>query len=108
MNRLVVAGLAVVVAAGGILAFVLKPAPAPTSMLVAPPMDQAAVERGAYLARLGDCGACHTNKDGREMAGGLAFETPMGRIYSTNITPDPKTGIGGYTLAQFEGACGAA
>ncbi len=104
MNRLVVAGLAVVAAAGGILVFVLEPAPAPMSMLVAPPMDEAAIERGAYLARLGDCGACHTSEGGKEMAGGLAFDTPMGRIYSTNITPDPKTGIGAFTLAQFEGA----
>ena len=38
------------------------------------------------------------------MAGGLAFDAPMGRLYSTNVTPDQKTGIGEYTLAQFEGA----
>ena len=38
------------------------------------------------------------------MAGGLAFDTPMGRLYSTNITPDQKTGIGEYTLARVEGA----
>ncbi len=85
--------------------FVLTPPPPPASMLEsAPPTDAATVERGAYLARLGDCGACHTTKDGKPMAGGLAFATPMGVVYSTNITPDPKTGIGGYSLAEFEGA----
>ncbi len=66
--------------------------------------DDALVQRGEYLAHLGDCGACHTSEGGKLMAGGLAFKTPTGTIYSTNITPDPKTGIGGYTLQQFERA----
>jgi thiosulfate dehydrogenase len=104
MKGLIVVGLAALLAAGGAAAFVLWPTPTPTSMLVAPPTDSALVERGAYLARLGDCVACHTSKGGKDMAGGLAFDTPMGRIYSTNITPDPATGIGRYTLGEFEGA----
>ena len=84
---------------------VLAPPPSPASMLdPAPPMDPATVERGAYLARLGDCAACHTAEGGEPMAGGLAFATPMGVVYSTNITPDPNTGIGRYSLAEFEGA----
>jgi thiosulfate dehydrogenase len=66
--------------------------------------DDALVKRGEYLARLGDCGACHTAEGGKFMAGGLAFKTPTGVIYSTNITPDSKTGIGGYTLEQFDRA----
>ena len=103
MKRLVVGGMAVVVGLGAAL-WVLTPPSAPTSMLASPALDDATVARGAYLARLGDCGACHTSEGGKEMAGGLAFDTPIGRIYSTNITPDPKSGIGGYTLAQFEGA----
>ncbi len=66
--------------------------------------DDGVVARGAYLARLGDCAACHTVEGGKPMAGGLAFKTPGGTVYSTNITPDPKTGIGSYTLDQFSRA----
>jgi thiosulfate dehydrogenase len=103
MKGWIVTGVvALAVAAGGYYA--LTPPPAPASMLASAPVDAAAVDRGAYLARLGDCGACHTVEGGKPMAGGLAFATPMGVVYSTNITPDPKTGIGGYSLAQFEGA----
>ncbi|WP_341644597.1 c-type cytochrome [Thauera sp. SDU_THAU2] len=63
-----------------------------------------AVKRGEYIARMGDCVACHTAPDGRPMAGGLALETPFGTLYSTNITPDEKTGIGRYTFEQFDRA----
>ncbi|KWR82062.1 MULTISPECIES: c-type cytochrome [Cupriavidus] len=63
------------------------------------------VERGRYVARLGDCVACHTGTDkSRPMAGGLALETPFGTLHSTNITPDPETGIGRYSFAQFDRA----
>lgn len=34
-------------------------------------------------------------------AGGVALDTPFGTIYSVNITPDPETGIGGWTIADF-------
>ncbi|SDI46400.1 Cytochrome c, mono-and diheme variants [Pseudomonas delhiensis] len=63
--------------------------------------DTAAVDRGRYLARLGDCAACHTSDPARPFAGGLRMNTPIGAIYSTNITPDPLSGIGGYSLADF-------
>ncbi len=63
-----------------------------------------AVERGRYLARAGDCGACHTAPGGKEFAGGLPMPTPLGRIYTTNITPDPETGIGAYNLEDFSRA----
>ena len=62
------------------------------------------IKRGAYLARLGDCVACHTSHNGKAMAGGLALKTPFGNIYSTNITPDKKTGIGNYSFEQFDQA----
>lgn len=66
---------------------------------------RAQVERGRYVARLGDCVACHTGSDKRTpMAGGLALETPFGVLYSTNITPDPETGIGRYSFEQFDRA----
>jgi alcohol dehydrogenase (quinone), cytochrome c subunit len=63
--------------------------------------DDALVQRGAYLAKLGDCVACHSAPRGKPFAGGLPMTTPMGRIYTTNITPDPDTGIGRYTEEDF-------
>ena len=59
------------------------------------------VERGEYLTRAADCMACHTAEDGAPFAGGRAFVLPFGTLYSTNITPDPDTGIGSYTDADF-------
>ena len=64
----------------------------------------AQVERGRYLTTLGDCVACHSVAGGQPMAGGYAFNTPFGTIYASNITPSVKSGIGGYTLAQFSRA----
>ena len=72
--------------------------------VVAAQIDQPAlIKQGEYLARAGDCVACHTAKDGKPFAGGLAMETPIGMIYSTNITPDP-TGIGAYSFDDFDKA----
>lgn len=66
--------------------------------------DASLVERGRYLAQLGDCVACHTSGNEAPMAGGRALETPFGKLYSTNITPDKETGIGNYSFAQFDRA----
>jgi mono/diheme cytochrome c family protein len=57
--------------------------------------------KGEYLARAGDCIACHSVRGGKAFAGGLRMGTPMGAIYSTNITPDTETGIGNYSLQDF-------
>jgi mono/diheme cytochrome c family protein len=57
-----------------------------------------------YVQRLADCVACHSTADGEPFAGGLKMGTPMGALYSTNITPDPDTGIGKYSLAEFDNA----
>jgi mono/diheme cytochrome c family protein len=62
------------------------------------------IDKGEYLARAGDCIACHSVRGGKAFAGGLRMGTPMGVIYSTNITPDPDTGIGKYTLIDFDHA----
>jgi mono/diheme cytochrome c family protein len=59
---------------------------------------------GEYLARAADCVACHSIPGGKAFAGGLKMGTPLGAIYSTNITPDPETGIGRYSLADFDRA----
>jgi len=66
-------------------------------------VDQNLIKQGEYLARAGDCIACHTAKDGKPFAGGLPMETPIGTIYSTNITPD-KTGLGDYSFEDFDKA----
>jgi mono/diheme cytochrome c family protein len=56
-----------------------------------------AVKRGEYLARLGDCMACHTRPGGAPWAGGFRVATPFGDLFSPNITPDVATGIGAWT-----------
>ena len=63
--------------------------------------DQQRIARGALLATLGDCNACHTAEGGRTYAGGRALETPFGVIHGTNITPDPDTGLGRWSEAAF-------
>ena len=62
------------------------------------------IKRGEYVAQLGDCIACHTAAKGPSMAGGRELMTPFGALYSTNITPDPETGIGNYSFEQFDRA----
>jgi mono/diheme cytochrome c family protein len=62
------------------------------------------VARGEYLAKLGDCAACHTVPGRPPFTGGLRMKTPIGAIYSTNITPDPTYGIGSFTLTDFDRA----
>jgi mono/diheme cytochrome c family protein len=59
------------------------------------------VKRGEYLARAADCVACHTAPHGEAFAGGLAVSSPVGIIYSTNITPSAGAGIGRYSEQQF-------
>ncbi|CAI1865822.1 c-type cytochrome [Serratia plymuthica] len=66
--------------------------------------DAQRIQHGEYLARAGDCAACHTAPGGVPFAGGLKMTTPIGAIYSTNITPDKQTGIGEYSLQEFSDA----
>jgi mono/diheme cytochrome c family protein len=63
--------------------------------------EEDAVTRGEYLVRAGGCFSCHTAPGGEPLAGGRALATPFGTFYSPNITPDPATGIGRWTDAQF-------
>ena len=74
-----------------------------TAAMAAQDSSHALIQQGEYLARAGDCVACHTAKGGKPFAGGLAMETPIGLIYSTNITPD-KSGIGDYSFEDFDKA----
>jgi mono/diheme cytochrome c family protein len=59
------------------------------------------IARGEYLARAGDCVACHTEPTGKPFAGGRAMPTPFGALYVPNITPDDETGIGRWTADEF-------
>lgn len=92
-----------VVVALGIVAAVMfmsdREPPQPPSLGVTGEHGQ--VIRGEYLARVGDCYACHTVRGGAPYAGGLEMETPFGALYTTNITPDPDTGIGRWTADDF-------
>lgn len=62
------------------------------------------IARGAELAAIGNCALCHTAPGGKPFAGGLAIATPFGEIFSTNITPDPDSGIGSWSQAAFRRA----
>ncbi|WP_268800509.1 molybdopterin cofactor-binding domain-containing protein [Pseudomonas huanghezhanensis] len=62
------------------------------------------LERGRQLAAVGDCAVCHTAPGGATNAGGLGMQTPFGTLYSSNITPDPETGIGNWSYPAFERA----
>ncbi|CAM3564062.1 alcohol dehydrogenase [Rouxiella silvae] len=68
--------------------------------------DYSQVERGRYLAVLGDCAACHTSsvEGSKPFAGGVALQTPFGVLMGANITPDPDTGIGKWTFDDFQRA----
>ena len=75
------------------------------ALQAAPEVEQAAlIEKGRYLADAGDCTACHTVKGGKPFAGGLPIASPIGTLYSTNITPDKASGIGAYSLDEFDRA----
>ena len=67
-----------------------------------PPVASAQqVARGAYLARVGNCAGCHTARGGAAYAGGRGIETPFGVVYSSNLTGDVATGLGGWSADQF-------
>jgi mono/diheme cytochrome c family protein len=72
--------------------------------LVAPTATPALIARGAYLARLGDCAACHSVPGKPAYSGGLRMAIPIGAIYTSNITPDSKNGIGSMSLSDFDRA----
>jgi len=65
------------------------------------PSSSSPEERGAYLARAGDCEACHTKPGGAPYAGGQALDSPFGPLYPPNITPDPVHGIGAWSDDDF-------
>ncbi len=68
------------------------------------PFSAEQIARGERLAALGDCAVCHTREGGPRNAGGRALPTPFGTIYSSNLTPDRASGIGGWSYPAFERA----
>lgn len=61
----------------------------------------ALVERGAYLAKAGNCAGCHTVPGGAPFAGGRGIETPFGTVHTSNLTPDTATGLGAWSSGEF-------
>jgi mono/diheme cytochrome c family protein len=101
--RLGLGGVAGALVAAMVISFVGdRLAGEPVSSTLAPTAEL--VERGAYLAKLGDCAACHSIPGQPAFSGGLKMGTPIGAIYSTNITPDATYGIGRFSLADFDKA----
>ena len=98
--RIILLAIVVVVLAAAALAWP-RAEHIPSSSPQAYALDTANIERGAYLARAGDCIACHTARGGVAYAGGRALATPFGRFYGPNLTPDKETGIGDWSADDF-------
>ncbi len=94
----------VIIGVIALLAFIFWPVQRTAPQADLPADYQVPDGAGEYAMQLADCAACHTAEDGERFAGGRAIESPMGVIYSSNITPDPETGIGDVTLDQFRAA----
>jgi mono/diheme cytochrome c family protein len=98
----IIAALLVIVAIGVVLLNRADSAAGSAPGIAGAPAGADAVARGEYLAKAADCVACHTvSGSGKPFAGGVAFELPFGTIYSSNITADPKDGIGAYSDDEF-------
>ncbi len=102
MKKIALIAIAVIAAAAAAVAIAwpreqFVPASSPEAWAATP----ANIARGAYLARAGDCMACHTARGGAGYAGGRAIETPFGRMVAPNITPDSDTGIGAWSADDF-------
>jgi mono/diheme cytochrome c family protein len=102
-TRRILIGVLVTVLVGGVGFFVVawRPSIAP----IAPPAPGSfpadLVEKGEALSGIGHCAACHTQPGGQPLAGGYPLHTPFGIIYGDNISPDPQTGIGAWSLEAF-------
>ncbi len=105
MKKILLLIVILVVVGGGSLAwFVTRLPPSPFDEMAVPPPSVDLAQRGEYVARLSDCVACHSLPNAKPFAGGLEMGTPLGSIFATNITPDKQTGIGNYSLADFDRA----
>lgn len=99
-----IVGSIVAIAAVAAFAIVWRPAISAVDPPAASSFDPALVKHGRDLAAIGNCNDCHTQRRGKDFAGGLPVPTPFGTIYSSNITPDPETGIGKWSEDAFRRA----
>jgi len=105
-SRIIASVVAVILIAGAAVGFAVAWRPAIAAIDPSAPasFDPALVKRGRDLAAIGNCNDCHTVRGGQNFAGGLPVPTPFGTIYSSNIAPDPDTGIGRWPEAAFRRA----
>ena len=104
LRILLAIAILLILAVGG---FVLWSQRAEIAAIEPPPraaFDRSLVEKGAQLAAIGNCIVCHTVPGGPAYAGNRPIPTPFGTIYSTNITPDPDSGIGRWSEEAFRRA----
>ncbi|WP_371743817.1 molybdopterin cofactor-binding domain-containing protein [Mangrovicoccus sp. HB161399] len=94
------AGMLTLGAVGIPMARSIPPQPAPAAST----FSAETIERGRQVFAAGDCAVCHTAEGGIANAGGRAMETPFGTVYTTNLTPDPETGLGLWSFAAFDRA----
>src|ERR1700730_7770541 len=85
----------------GFFALAWRPSIAPIDLPAKASFSAELIAKGEVLAGAGYCAVCHTAKGGQKFAGGYPMPTPFGVLYSTNITPDPETGIGTWSEAAF-------
>ena len=94
--------LATLAVAGAALFFVLTRA-RPRSLALPPHAPDHA--RGETLFHVGGCLGCQApgkgTGDPELPSGGAPFATPFGTFYPQNLTPDPDTGLGRWTDADF-------
>jgi mono/diheme cytochrome c family protein len=103
VTRVIFFGGLILLCAGGLFAYVVLTSVHESTLRTAGSVGPSQ-SGDEYVARAADCVACHSIPGGKAFAGGLKMGTPLGAIYSTNITPDPETGIGRYSLADFDRA----
>lgn len=102
-TRRISIGAFLVILVAGVGFFVLAWRPSISAIAHAAPESFPAdlVAKGEALSAIGHCAACHTEPGGQPLAGGYPLHTPFGIIYGDNITPDPRTGIGSWSLEAF-------
>lgn len=103
MKRLATAATLAGLLLGGAALYALsqRGEPSPAAMNSAPGSSEELVQRGAYLARAGNCMGCHTERGGAPYAGGRAVPTPFGAVFAPNLTPDAETGLGRWSADDF-------
>jgi mono/diheme cytochrome c family protein len=101
LRIILLGGLALLAAAAAFGVYAWAPVMAPIAPPPAASFAPALVARGATLAALGNCVSCHTQEGEPSFSGGRPLATPFGTLYSSNLTPDPATGLGRWSADAF-------